>query len=295
MSYSSQQSHSQNYSQSMTQSSSIGVLANVADHQERKYRSFIQQNEAIGTGIATRLAKGTHFETIVGSEFTQECREKLKALASDNVTKARQLKAYVSAIRVVIAQAEQGNTQENEDPNNNNNNNNTNEFKEQMETEYAKAMETISANSVKVTQEASYLELCKTLGENNDEDEDDELAVVNDGGSSNSSSKIKCPLTMAFMEDPVRSKVCKHSFGRDAIYHYLRTSNTQNRNRNGARCPVPGCINGSMTINELEEDPETKMRVRRHKKRESASRRQLAQSAINGDDDEDDDEHEFTM
>eukprot|EP00531_Pseudo-nitzschia_arenysensis_P005233 CAMPEP_0116152968 /NCGR_PEP_ID=MMETSP0329-20121206/20970_1 /TAXON_ID=697910 /ORGANISM="Pseudo-nitzschia arenysensis, Strain B593" /LENGTH=273 /DNA_ID=CAMNT_0003649797 /DNA_START=173 /DNA_END=994 /DNA_ORIENTATION=+ len=267
----------------------------------------------MGTGIAMRLERGGHIEQLFGNDFAQECREQLKGLASDHVLQDRQLQAYLSAYKVVTDQASEQQqiissqidaNKENEQFNSTtttsttNNNNTTssssssaNEYKEQMEVEYDKAMQEIQSKALKITQEPAYLAIVKNLGE--DQEEDDDLEVVNPNNNSNCNTlKIKCPLTMALMEDPVRSKVCKHSFGRAAIYEYLR--------KGKQKCPVPGCINGSMTLNELEDDPETKLRVKRHKKRESASRRQLAQTAIDGDDDDDDndgdddgDEHVF--
>lgn len=258
---------------------SISVLANVADHQEKKYRRYIEQNEAMGSGLAMRLARGDQFEGFFGKDAVEEHRETLKVIAKDNVAKERQLKAYVSAIRVVINNASSkmiSNTQQegdqSEEP--------AYEFKEQMETQYATELEAIEKNSILVTQEQSYLKLLRELGE--DQEEDDELAVINPS-SGDAATRIKCPYSMALMEDPVRSKVCKHSFARKAIYHYLQKNK---------RCPVPGCLNNSMTIDELEDDPETAMRVRRYKKRESANKKAQAQSAMNMDDD-DDDENEF--
>lgn len=243
-----------------SQSSSIGILANVADHQERQYQEYIEENETMATGMAMHLARNQQCEGFLGKEFADECREKLKALASDNISKRRQLTAYVTAIKVVIEQATEANT-ENQDPNSNT----SNEFKDQMETEYARALQAIENDSVEIAQEPKYLKLCKQLGEDQNQEEDDELAIV-DNGVGDSFNKLKCPLTMALMEDPVRSKVCHHSYGRNAIYQHLR-------NTKHTKCPVPGCINNKMTMNELEDDTETKMRVRRYKKRESASKK----------------------
>mmetsp|Transcript_14007 Transcript_14007/g.32571 ORF Transcript_14007/g.32571 Transcript_14007/m.32571 type:complete len:281 (-) Transcript_14007:1467-2309(-) len=271
--------------------SSIGVLANIADHQERQYRSYIEQNNNMGTSLATRLAKGEQFEGLLGTDAAEECRDTLKGLVRDNVEKERQLKAYVRAIRVVIDDAgralesSQREREEDEDkkpaaaaaasePA-------TCEFKEKMDAAYGRALEEIARDCVLITQEPTYLNLCRQLGD--DQDEDDELAVVQTAASANQSdSKIKCPLTMAVMDDPVRSRVCKHSFQRAAIFEYLR--------RGKKRCPVPGCRNGSMTVEELEDDPETLLRVRRYRKRESAAKKARAQTAL---DMEEDDEYEF--
>ena len=272
--------------------SSIGVLANIADHQERQYRTYIDQNNTMGTSLAMRLAKGEQFEGLLGTDVAEECRDNLRALARDNVEKERQLKAYAKAIRVVIDDAGRtlGSTQEMEDGDDREEQKEDTkpaagvacEFKDKMDTAYSRALEEIARDCVLVTQEPTYLELCRQLGDD-DPDQDDELAVVR-GESSNrmSDSKIKCPLTMAVMDDPVRSKVCKHSFQRAAISEYLRRGNR--------RCPVPGCHNGSMTVDELEDDHETLVRVRRFRKRESATKKARAQTALDMDDE---DEYEF--
>ncbi len=292
------------YSQSQqdfgTQQSSISVLASQSRRTETIFENHIKDYKEMGISLAMRLERGGKIEQLFGTNFAQECREKLKALATDNVTKERQLKAYVNAYKAVTDQASlqqtqnnSQNDQENKYKDNNSNNANTssaNEYKEQIKAEYDRALQQIETNSLKITQEPAYLAIVKNLGEDQNDNEDDDLLLVANPNSSSSSGNnntlgIKCPLTMALMEDPVRSKVCKHSFGRDAIYEYLR------KGKSPKKCPVPGCINGNMTLNELEDDPETRLRVKRYKKRESASKQKLAAEAttvMDEDQDEDD-------
>ena len=151
-----------------SQSSSIGILADVTDHQERQSLEYIEDNEAMALGLAMRLSRNPQFEEFLGEEFLDDCREKLKALTSDNISKQRQLSAYVSAIKVV-----------NQDPNSNT----SNEFKERMDAEYNRALQAIENDSVEITQERNYLKLCKQLGEDQNQEEDDELATVANGVS----------------------------------------------------------------------------------------------------------------
>ncbi|KAJ3168342.1 hypothetical protein HDU88_001782 [Geranomyces variabilis] len=50
----------------------------------------------------------------------------------------------------------------------------------------------------------------------------------------------KCPLTQLFLEDPVTSKVCNHSYSSEAIKHHIKQS-LQTQPHGRAECPVAGC------------------------------------------------------
>ena len=237
---------------------SVSVLANQFTRREKKYRDLIEQNNAIGNSLASRLSRGDL--DLLGEEFTNECREKLKTIVKDNVTKERKLKAYMNAVKSLKNNYSPG--QENKD-----------NFQQKMEVAYVQELEKIERTSILVTQEETYLNLLEKLGEQ--DDEDDELAVVNP--KSSDSNDVKCPLTMAIMEDPGRSKVCKHSFSDKAIRAHLKQSR---------RCPVPGCVNNNMTTAELEHDPDIEMLVRRFKKREEIQKRKREKSANDIDEDD---------
>lgn len=250
---------------------SISVLANALGRQEGKYRKFIEDNDHMGSGLAMRVARGEQFENLLGEEITEEYRQSLKTFAKDNVAKERQLKAYMNAIKVVTEN--HSSSQENDDENENE----SQDFQQQMEASYTKELQTIENNSVMVTQEQKYLKLCRQLGQ--EEDQDDELAIVNPN-STDSVARIKCPITAIIMDEPVRSKVCMHAFTKAAILNHLTMSRF---------CPMPGCGNDRMTRNELEDDPDTALLVRRHKKRKEHAKRSRAQaqSALDMDDDDD--------
>eukprot|EP00536_Pseudo-nitzschia_multiseries_P009421 jgi/Psemu1/288454/fgenesh1_pg.261_\ len=254
----------------------IGFLTNAADHQAKKLRRAIEENESMSSGIALRIARGQKFEELLGRETVEKFREELKENATQNIAMERSLQAYVSATRVVCGNAnaamnQHGNEHETETDIK------PHQFEDQMNVDYMKAMEDIERTAAPVTQDPTYAKLCRLLGE--DEEQDDELAVVNDHDTSG--NEIKCPLTMVLMENPVRSSVCGHSFERDAILQHLRKSK---------KCPKPGCTNVRMTPDEFSDDPDTAMKVRRHKKREEATKRAQARSAIDMDMDDDLDE-----
>ncbi|KAJ2464058.1 hypothetical protein GGI02_005084 [Coemansia sp. RSA 2322] len=67
------------------------------------------------------------------------------------------------------------------------------------------------------------------FGDANQEGSDEELVI------SGARLTYKCPITTTWLNDPVSSKTCKHSFSRDAITDYLRAQ------RGECACPVGGC------------------------------------------------------
>jgi len=271
------------YSQNQERTS-IGVLATFAETQAKKMRRNIEENDSMSSGIALRIARGKKFEELLGRETIEKFREELKENATENVAMERHIRACVDATRVVCGNATNAMTSSNNNSSNNNNNGESehenenvpntdpHRYQNQMNLEYGKAMEDIERTAPAITQEATYAKVCRLLGE--DEDQDDELAVVNDNDTN--IADIKCPLTMVLMEQPVRSSVCGHSFEQAAILQHLQKSR---------KCPKAGCTNVRMTPDEFSEDPDTAMKVRRHKKREEATRRAQARSAIDMDDD----------
>jgi len=45
----------------------------------------------------------------------------------------------------------------------------------------------------------------------------------------------KCPITTMWLEVPVTSQTCKHSFSQDAILDFIRQKHGR------TKCPIPGC------------------------------------------------------
>ncbi|KAF9132173.1 hypothetical protein BGW39_000680 [Mortierella sp. 14UC] len=88
-----------------------------------------------------------------------------------------------------------------------------------------------------------------------DEDDDDmEIVVTGDG---NNVQSLKCPLTTDFLEDPVTSAMCKHSFSKDAIRALILA-------RPRTLCPVHGC-NRAITLEMLQPNKALARKVARQK------------------------------
>ncbi|KAJ2455554.1 hypothetical protein EV183_000031 [Coemansia sp. RSA 2336] len=83
-------------------------------------------------------------------------------------------------------------------------------------------------------------------------DESDEELVI-----AGARLTYRCPVTTSWLVDPVTSKVCKHSFSREAILNFIRS------NRGSCACPVDGC---SKTIRsrDLYADKLLERKVSRH-------------------------------
>lgn len=65
------------------------------------------------------------------------------------------------------------------------------------------------------------------------------------------------------MKDPVTSKVCDHSYSREAIVQHIRNSRRQ------ARCPV---CNSAIAMGDLQADEKLRKQVRRAVRREGRNK-----------------------
>ncbi|ORZ17335.1 zinc-finger of the MIZ type in Nse subunit-domain-containing protein [Absidia repens] len=60
--------------------------------------------------------------------------------------------------------------------------------------------------------------------------DDDEVVIAA------TKKSVKCPLTTTWLDEPVTSKLCKHTFSKNAIFGLIRRSGD-----NVVECPMPGC------------------------------------------------------
>ncbi|OMH84904.1 E3 SUMO-protein ligase NSE2 [Zancudomyces culisetae] len=81
------------------------------------------------------------------------------------------------------------------------------------------------------------------------EDEDDEDLVVAD-----TTVVLHCPLTTNYLESPMTSKFCGHSYSKRAIVEYLCNSKKQ--------CPVVGCVH-TISVKDLYENKKLERRIER--------------------------------
>lgn len=65
----------------------------------------------------------------------------------------------------------------------------------------------------------------------------------------------KDPITKKDIKFAVRSRRCKHVYDKESIENFITTSLANNRPR--IRCPIAGCTNSDLSIDDLENDDET--------------------------------------
>lgn len=113
-----------------------------------------------------------------------------------------------------------------------------------------------------VRTESSMVRKCiDRLGETVKEDEG--LEVMNQPGGY-TDSDLRCPITGRLFVKPVKNKVCGHAYDMEGLRQYIRS---KERARKKCNCPIAGCKNAEVTLNQVEEDEEIELKVRRHKTR----------------------------
>ena len=100
-------------------------------------------------------------------------------------------------------------------------------------------------------------------GGGGDDDDDDELEIVHN--RNDDIHALKCPITAMLFDNPVRNKVCGHIYDLAGLKHLLSSRKT--------KCPVSGCANMTLSLNQVEDDEQMKLKVKRHKQREVNEKR----------------------
>jgi hypothetical protein len=234
------------------QSNELNLAVNSLVRRENEHRQGIKTTQSLANSCAGRLARGGKLEELLGGDVIAKHRESLKKISEENIHNERKLQAYVNALQTLNAEEK--------------------DFAKALDKSVSNELVKLKQNSVPITQEKNYVDLCKALGEQ--EGGDDELEVL----AADNSTNLKCPITQQLMVDPVKSSVCKHTYSREGILHHLKGVNSKN-------CPVAGCCH-HVSKNNLEDDEETALLVRRAKKRAEVAKRSQSQTAVEMDDDE---------
>ena len=73
------------------------------------------------------------------------------------------------------------------------------------------------------------------------EDDEIEMTCVDD------TQKFVCPITKGELVDPVKNKLCGHSFSRKAVEAHIKNM------KGKAKCPIAGCVS-AITLDDLEKN-----------------------------------------
>jgi Zinc-finger of the MIZ type in Nse subunit len=241
--------------------------------------------------------------------FFDEQRARLKAVAEKNVATERTLDNLIGSMRVLKNQIQQ----EEDDATMLNANGEGGEEGQDVEQKpVVKDYEAMIADlmnqhdaatpRLELWQATAYRQVCEGLGETlpnsnaaaggaaarggggggngDDVDDDDDIQFVPTAGSKNMT--LKCPITTMFMVEPMRNKVCGHSYGLQAIAGLIQSA----RGR-ALKCPVPGCTNANVTLEQLEKDIEAEYLIKRRRRAEEHETQQRASQANDLEDTDD--------
>ncbi|KAL7473838.1 hypothetical protein ACHAXS_014358 [Conticribra weissflogii] len=261
------------------------LAANRAIEKEDEYRRGVSKLQARTTVLAELLTSGGDVENVLlqsgggnAENFLVECRNRIKALAEGNAKRMYEIDYFLDAVKEVKSEAETrrlengdgGDDDEGEPgirtsaPN----------YEVSIHDALVRARERGEADDSRVPAEEHnfVLSVRQKLGEkvlkkrsrSSRGGDDDELEVVNENNVDDI-HKFKCPITGMLFEDPVRNKKCGHTYSRAGLMQMIH-----NRKKT---CPVPGCANNRVSLEQVEDDDEMVLKVRRFKTREGAAKR----------------------
>jgi hypothetical protein len=233
---------------------------------ENEYKEGIMFSRHNSSYVAETIAKGGELETammqaseVMGEEFKQdtndflqEQRDRLKKLAIRNVEKEREINAFIQALNLLSSEVAAGQKNEGDVCN----------YEKSIENKMEAEKRKHQTNMEDAPDTKEYRELCELMGEKlakkkknkrsgQNDDSDSDIEIENKGRT-----KLKCPMTASWFEEPLKSKLCGHTYSKQAILSYIGDHPYK-------RCPVAGCNNNQLTKAQLEEDRFTEMKVKR--------------------------------
>ena len=190
------------------------------------------------------------------TQILKEHKESLKLIAAQNVERERYVETFVQGLNAVRLELSNNNDNEQQqDPTN------LPDYNKKIEDAMTRHQK--SQSYLEIYQEPLYRQIAEAIGEklgqtDNNGDDDDDIEVTD----TQNTTSLKCPITGKLFEDPYKSKVCHHVYSHGGILEYIRTKGRF------CPCPVGGCGNAALTVEQLEKDVETEMLVRRQQRRE---------------------------
>uniref|UniRef100_A0A7S4IU13 SP-RING-type domain-containing protein n=1 Tax=Odontella aurita TaxID=265563 RepID=A0A7S4IU13_9STRA len=272
---------------------------------ESEYRSGIRQIQASAALLAERLALKGDIESALlqhkkdSDEFETHCQEaesflneqrrRLKTLSEGNVMKMREIDRIVKAVGDVRDEVQQKDFEEQQRSRESaQDSSGQDEIIEDIDTSLPDYETSImlkieqiqeQEEDIDVQDEDFAIEIRNRLGEKESKkrkkrgsaaaDDEEELEIVRNHGAQEQESMFKCPITGRLFENPVKNSVCGHVYSAQGLKHLLKSKNHQ--------CPVAGCTNNKLTKDQVEDDPETVMKVRRYQRRLEQEKAQLSQ------------------
>lgn len=268
------------------------IAATVCDsvlNKEKTFRDPIRENEGFCEATASRFVQNGEMEETLLSmvaymddeallsakevqTFMQESRDRLKRIAEMNVENNRRVDVLVDSVRtlkqVEIQNFDAEHPAEAGDPGQ--------RLREIYAQKQAQPMQ------LEMSQEKHYRDVCEAMGEKIGKAKDDDIEMVLNAASQR--QQMLCPFTTKLMERPVKNKACGHNYSRAGIENHIY----QNRGSYVCKCPIAGCSNTRVTLDQLEDDLRMEQMIKREQRRLDHEKEvQLTQAeAIDSDGDE---------
>ena len=237
---------------------------------ENDYTAPLDTTNQQAYGLAELLKRGGELEETMGeSLFLQEQRDRLIALAKASVEDGREIQHFVGALTSICGDLESNNLTMETD------------FEQVLSERREQVKSSQASMLVEMEEENSVRKMREALGEplakkqKKDDDSDVELEVLESGQS------WKCPITAALLKDPMQNKLCGHVYSKEGLSSILRS-------KKGGKisCPVAGCRNRDLTMDQCERDVQMELKVKRHIRRQEAEKQsRVTQDLVDSDED----------
>jgi Zinc-finger of the MIZ type in Nse subunit len=225
-----------------TQAAVITTILNTMASKEGEYKQGVQTNHSLTCTAAERLAAHGPLEeafltmnrgdqgvgAIIPEEeiqaFFKDQQDRLKALTTKNAEREERIDSFLGAIasvKQIVAEKE--------------------DIRE-GEEDYGKTIKKFMDDDAQQNRQSAILnakisEIRDRLGEKDPNagiKDDDDIEVVRNNAET--MAKYKCCITAMWMDDPVTSKTCGHSYSREGIMSHIKAKGGQQ-----CQCPFPGC------------------------------------------------------
>jgi hypothetical protein len=237
-----------------------------------KHRSSVNKLHATSKMIADFLSPNGRIDKALepnadedAMQFIEECKRRLVDVAEGNAKRMKEIDVFVEAVTSVKNDLERSH------------NSNSEQEEEAVDYEAAihSAMERIrhTNNNQDVQSHPMVIEVKTAMGQKVQQ-QDDELEILQT--FEQDANAYKCPITGMLFEQPVKNKVCGHTYSTLGLQQLLKNKKKS--------CPIPGCTMNYLGMNMIEEDEEMKMKVKRFMKREEMKRKKRVMEEDMGED-----------
>lgn len=216
-------------------------------------------------GRSSRRTSSAEEERRQNEMFLEEQRARLKTLVKRNISSVLNVDSFIGAVDAMKGEVETRQKRKRSDDDGGGSDDEAGEdppnYEDMIQRKMEAAKQSQDQHGVEMKDHQLMKRYREKMGEKDDQtNEDEELEVINQsGGAESENAVLKCKMTLKRFVRPYKNKVCGHVYEHDAIMQYLRSKKA---------CPMPGCSNQNVTKEQLEEDEEMRIKVRRKNRRE---------------------------